>query len=68
VAGWTASWAELARGRLAFVALDADAAGERAVEELSADLLVAGAVAVKRWTPREGKDWADVLHAKDGRT
>jgi hypothetical protein len=65
VAGWTASWAELARGRLAYVALDADDTGERAVEDLSADLLVAGAIAVKRWTPRGGKDWADVLHAKD---
>ena len=61
VAGWSASWAELARGRPAFIALDADNAGERAVEELSADLLVAGALKVKRWTPRGGKDWADVL-------
>jgi DNA primase len=66
VAGWTGAWAELARGRLAYVALDADSAGERAVENLSADLLVAGATAVKRWTPRGAKDWADVLHAESG--
>lgn len=61
VGAWTSRWADLARGRLALVAFDADAAGDEAVEEIAADLKVAGAIAVKRWRPQRGKDWADVL-------
>jgi DNA primase len=64
VGAWMPRWADLARGRLALVAFDADAAGDAVVEEIAADLKVAGAIAVKRWRPRHGKDWADVLAAE----
>jgi DNA primase len=43
------------------IALDPDAAGERHVAELAAELTKAGAVRVLRSKPVEGKDWCDVL-------
>ncbi len=62
VAGWRDEWARLARGRDAVVALDADAAGARAVEALRAALLrEARSVTVR--TPAAGKDWNDTLRA-----
>lgn len=51
----------LARGRVVVVALDADAAGDRHVTELAAELLAAGATRIDRATPTTGKDWCDVL-------
>ena len=54
----------LARGRVAVVALDADAAGERHVSELADALAKAGAVRVVRSRPSTGKDWCDVLQEK----
>lgn len=51
----------LARGRVAVVALDADAAGERHVRELADALVKAGATRVVRSRPSKGKDWCDVL-------
>ena len=54
----------LARGRVAVVALDADAAGERHVSELAAELVKAGATRVVRSRPTAGKDWCDVLLEK----
>jgi DNA primase len=54
----------LARGRVAVVALDADAAGERHVGELAAELVKAGATRVVRSRPTAGKDWCDVLLEK----
>jgi hypothetical protein len=62
LAGWRSSWAALARGRVAAVALDADAAGERDVMKVGAELLAAGAVRVERRKPDEGaKDWAEIV-------
>ncbi len=49
------------RGCVAVIALDPDAAGERHVAELAAELGKAGAVRVLRSKPVEGKDWCDVL-------
>lgn len=60
VAGWRREFAELARGRVALIAFDADAAGEAAVERVAADLYAAGATRVQRSTPATGKDWAEL--------
>jgi hypothetical protein len=59
--GWRPGWAKLAKGREAFIALDADAAGERKREPIVADLFAAGATMVRRLTPKGGKDWAEIL-------
>ena len=61
VAGWRREWAELARGRDAVIAVDADDAGEGRVEALMTDLYDAGAAAVWRATPGHGKDWGELL-------
>lgn len=62
VGAWRASWATLATGRRALVALDADAAGDRAADVLARDLAAAGAVEVCRVRPPSGaKDWCDAL-------
>lgn len=61
VDGWRSEWASLARGRSAFIATDADDAGERVVATWGADLYRAGAVSVKRLAPARAKDWADAL-------
>lgn len=60
VQGWRSSWARLAEGREAVIALDADEAGERAIAQLARDLGEAGAVKVSRWTPA-AKDWAELF-------
>lgn len=58
VASWRAEWAEPAQGREARVALDNDRAGEEAARCLVADLWQAGATAVHRTLPADGrKDW-----------
>lgn len=57
VKNWRREWADLARGRVACIALDADAAGEDAVNEMLRDL--ANASSVRRWRPETGKDWAE---------
>jgi DNA primase len=68
---WRAAWAEYARGRRAFVALDGDEAGDRKAPAVTVDLETAGAFP-KRWRPRT-KDWAEVLknlgnkHFRSGR-
>jgi hypothetical protein len=56
LAGWRSSWAPLARGRVAAVALDADPAGERDVMKIARDLIDAGAREIERWKP-PAKDW-----------
>jgi DNA primase len=65
VATWTPTigpmWASLAAGRVAYVAIDSDAAGERYVETIAADLAAAGARDVRRLRPARGKDWTDML-------
>ncbi|MBI4816659.1 MAG: toprim domain-containing protein [Deltaproteobacteria bacterium] len=59
VGGWRPEWAELARGRTAIIALDADRAGEDAVARISDDVFKAAAEVI-RDCPK-GKDWNDVL-------
>jgi DNA primase len=63
VQGWRSTWATLARGRDAFVAFDADAAGEKAVAIVARDLGENGAITVQRLAPTIGKDWAEALEA-----
>jgi len=61
VSGWRASWGALARERQAFVALDADKAGDQAIMIIGKDLVEQGAWPVERHAPARGKDWADLL-------
>jgi len=60
IEAWSAAWADLARGRHAYVALDADEPGERASVVLAGDLTAAGALSVARWRP-PAHDWAEAL-------
>lgn len=60
VNGWRPEWAELARGRTAILAFDADKAGEDAVARISGDLWAACATDVLRDSP-VGHDWNDQL-------
>lgn len=65
VSSWRSSWASYAAGRVARIALDADAAGEGKVAELQRDLHAAGAARVTRLRPPQGfKDWCDALVAR----
>lgn len=64
VSAWHRSWARFAAGRVAVVALDADAAGESLVVAMARDLLDAGAVEVRRATPDGCKDWCDALASR----
>lgn len=57
VSTWRPEWAAYARGRVAYVGLDTDEAGERKVSDVVRDLYAAGAGKVKRATPNGGKDW-----------
>lgn len=57
VSTWRPEWAAYARGRVAYVGLDTDEAGERKVADVVRDLYAAGAGKVKRATPNGGKDW-----------
>jgi DNA primase len=58
IATWRGEWATVCKGREARVALDTDRAGEAAVPRLVADLWQAGATAVHRTRPSDGrKDW-----------
>lgn len=58
---WRREWAHLAAKRIALVCLDADGPGDRTVQSIASDLRAAGATAVHRAKPVEGKDWNDVL-------
>ena len=58
VAHWRSEWADYAKGRYAFVGLDADAAGEAKALEVMADLQ-GKALKVTRIKPKTGKDWND---------
>jgi DNA primase len=58
---WRREWARFARGRVAIIALDADSAGEAAVQSVASELRAAGALGVKRSRPVRGKDWADMV-------
>ncbi len=60
-------WTRLVRGRRCIVALDGDAAGERASTDLQA-LLTADAARVEVRAPVEGKDWNDLLRAERARS
>lgn len=62
VSNWRASWAVLARGRDAIIALDADAQGHEHAPRLSADLK-REARTVRRWKPAHGKDWNELMEA-----
>lgn len=53
---WRASWATLARGRDAIVALDNDAQGAAHAPLLTSDLK-REARSVRRWQPAQAKDW-----------
>lgn len=57
VSTWRPEWAAYARGRVAYVGLDTDEAGQRKVADVVRDLYAAGAGQVKRATPNGGKDW-----------
>lgn len=57
---WRDTWADLARGRNAVVALDADKAGELHTERIKASLARA-ALSVTVRAPARGKDWNEVL-------
>lgn len=60
--GWSQAWAGLATARVAIVATDTDAAGERAAGRIAEDCRAAGAADVVRELPPEGAgDWADLL-------
>lgn len=61
VNGWASQWAELCRGRVVYIATDADEPGEKAVGPIAADLYAAGAASVKRAVPTTGKDWTEAL-------
>ena len=61
LAGWRREWAELGRKRKVYIAFDADAAGEAAVERVARQLYDAGAADVIRVVPEHGKDWAQAL-------
>lgn len=61
--GWRPEWAELARGREAIVATDADDPGARAADRWARDLHAAGAARVTRLEPAGAHDWAEVLAA-----
>lgn len=56
-------WTRIVRGRRVVVALDADAAGERARDELVA-LVRPEAASVEVRGPVEGKDWNDTARAR----
>ncbi len=58
--GWRAEWSFLAAGRTVRLALDADAAGDKAAAEIAPKLWEAGAVRVMR-ERSEGQDWAERL-------
>lgn len=61
---WGRAWADLARGRRAFVATDADEKGRAAARFWIADLLACGALDVQRVEPAHAKDWAEELARK----
>jgi hypothetical protein len=70
VDGWKrgSSWAQLARGRVAVLALDPDAAGDRTSARIADELADAGARRVERWTPPgDAKDWGEAWAAHLGR-
>ena len=60
---WRPSWARYAAGcSIVRIALDADAAGERLVECIEADIRGAAPnAAIERSTPTGAKDWGDAL-------
>lgn len=61
--GWRPEWADLGLGRVVLLALDADAAGERAAGGIARDLYAAGAARVVHVRPIGAGDWAD--HARE---
>lgn len=61
VSGWRASWDEIVRDRVVFVAFDADEAGDREAVKLGDRFHEAGAFSVRRATPTRGKDWAEAM-------
>jgi DNA primase len=64
VSNWRTPWANYANGRVAHVALDADDAGDHAIERVAEDLYQAGAVRVLRQRPHGAKDWAEILERR----
>ncbi len=61
VDGWRESFRDLCRGRVVYVALDADDAGEDAVGVIGLEAHLSGAAQVIRWAPNAGKDWGEQL-------
>ena len=67
VGNWNDEWAQQAQGRIAYVALDADTAGNGKAKELGVSLKRAGALEVKRLPPTGGaKDWAAAITTRKG--
>ncbi|MFI5297766.1 MAG: CHC2 zinc finger domain-containing protein [Polyangiales bacterium] len=64
VDGWRATWAAPSSGRTAYVALDADNAGDRCAAIIAGDCYAAGALDVIRSTPIAAKDWAAALEGE----
>ncbi|MCK6587100.1 MAG: CHC2 zinc finger domain-containing protein [Polyangiaceae bacterium] len=71
--GWCLEWAELARGRVVYIASDADAwdekknqpgAGDLAAEIWARDVHSRGAARVLRLRPEGAKDWGEVLEGR----
>lgn len=65
---WVPPWGELARGRAAFVAIDADKAGDDRAPTLALNLYAAGAIQVNRLRPSGGKDWGEIWATMIGAT
>ncbi len=61
VDNWRKDWAKRTKGRDVLVGLDADKAGNKHAAIVARDCLEAGARSVKRWGPREAKDWAEMV-------
>lgn len=64
VDGWRESFRDLCRGRVVYVALDADDAGEDSVGAIGLEAHLSGAAQIIRWAPNAGKDWGEQLLAR----
>jgi DNA primase len=66
VTTWLEEWGPLVTGRVIVLGVDADNAGDAAVNRLAARIYAAGARAVKRARPpRRAKDWAAALVSQE---
>src|SRR5262249_46616841 len=65
VQAWRSDWAQYGRGRVMYVGLDADKAGDGKAHALAADLYRCGATAVVRLRPSGEGDWTDAYRRGD---